>query len=65
MEELIEVVPELFPPPPVELVVPVFPPPPPEGVAVPVVEVFVPAVGELHSDSGFTLVIKEMMSSPY
>ena len=64
MEELVEVVPELFPPPPVEVVVPVLPPPP-EGVAVPVVEVVVAVVRELHSDSGFILVIKEMMPSPY
>ena len=63
MEELFEVEPELFSPPPEE-VVPLFPPPP-VGVVVPVVEVVVPAVGELHSDSGFTLVIKEMMPSPY
>ena len=40
-------------------------PPPPDGVAVPVVEVVVSVVGELHSDSGFTLVINEMMPSIY
>ena len=37
-------------------------PPPPEGVAVPVVEVVVAVVGELHSDSGFTLVINSLVT---